>query len=471
MDTTNYINPNANYFKMSSTPLVNSAISPTTPLDATTLTNIKSLNLQPQTTTPTPDITTIPTTQITKPAEQSTKAKTLTDRLSSLFSGPTKEQSTQDQITLQTQPYQQQLNEIETQIKMQQAKAIQNQELAMQRGETLGFASREAQNIARTDAIETLKLSALAEGMRGNIALAEQQAIRAINAQFAERDKEIEQARQNIYDNYDSFSPAEKKKADATLLRLDKDDAFVKERKEDAKITQGFIQEAIAQSAKNGVPIPTLILQRANQVETPTEALQILAPYMVDANEKAIQLEELRNKRLVNQKLQIDIDNLKNVPGITGVSPYQIERQTRILDSVDDLIKRAPFATGVLSVYKFIPGSFQKNFKADLDTLKANIAFGELQAMRDASKTGGALGAISEKELNLLESAMAGLDQAQSPGNFKKNMSKIKESIERWNKAVSGQNISKTVIMTSPDGKQYNVPADKVELFKQNGYK
>ena len=94
---------------------------------------------------------------------------------------------------------------------MQQAKAIANQEKAMQQGETTGFASREAQNIARTDAIEALKLSALAEGMRGNIALAESQATQAINAKYAQIDKEIEDTKTNIYNNYDTMTPAEKK--------------------------------------------------------------------------------------------------------------------------------------------------------------------------------------------------------------------------------------------------------------------
>ncbi len=198
-------------------PTVTSATPPPTTVDASAIGTPTTTNLQPKTTVPPPDITTMmsstpPPTETPAPTES--KAPGLLDKLSGLFGGASKEQATQDQITADTEPYKQQLNEIETQIKTQQAKAIQNQEQAMQRGETLGFASREAQSIARTDAIETLKLSALAEGMRGNIALAEDRATRAINAQYAERDKEIETARQNIYDNYDSFTERLEKKGD-----------------------------------------------------------------------------------------------------------------------------------------------------------------------------------------------------------------------------------------------------------------
>ena len=32
-------------------------------------------------------------------------------------------------------------------------------------------------------------------------------------------------------------------------------------------------------------------------------------------------------------------------------------------------------------------------------------------------------------------------------------------------------NTSGTTLMTGPDGKQWNVPNDKVGLFKQNGYR
>src|SRR3546814_20638654 len=43
-------------------------------------------------------------------------------------------------------------------------------------------------------------------------------------------------------------------------------------------------------------------------------------------------------------------------------------------------------------------------------SLKSQIACSVRQAMRDASKTGGALGAVSEKELSLLQNNLAALD-------------------------------------------------------------
>src|SRR5690606_36603495 len=46
------------------------------------------------------------------------------------------------------------------------------------------------------------------------------------------------------------------------------------------------------------------------------------------------------------------------------------------------------------------------NLRALLGTIKANAGFDRLQAMRDSSPTGGALGQVSERELAFLQSTI-----------------------------------------------------------------
>ena len=122
-----------------------------------------------------------------------------------------------------------------------------------------------------------------------------------------------------------------------------------------------------------------------------------------------------------------------------GPSPYAAERATRNKESVDELLgKVSRLTTGMGSLSAFIPETPARNFKAELDTLKANIAFGELTAMREASKTGGALGQISNRELDLLSSALGALDPGQSPTQIAAQLKKVRDSIERWERAVSG---------------------------------
>lgn len=119
---------------------------------------------------------------------------------------------------------------------------------------------------------------------------------------------------------------------------------------------------------------------------------------------------------------------------------YMGERNTRVRDAVAALKQKVGHGTaGYGSLLSGIPATGARDFKADLDNLKANIAFGELTEMRAASKTGGALGQVSDKELVLLQSALGALDQGQSPENLKANLDKIEQSLARWEAAKSGQ--------------------------------
>lgn len=123
--------------------------------------------------------------------------------------------------------------------------------------------------------------------------------------------------------------------------------------------------------------------------------------------------------------------------GVGGA--YSDERSVRNIQSVDELMGKVNrWTTGIGSMLSKVPESDARNFDAELNTLKANIAFGELAAMRASSKTGGALGAVSERELKLLESSLGALDTGQSPQNVKTQLQKIKDSITRWNAAQGG---------------------------------
>ena len=80
---------------------------------------------------------------------------------------------------------------------------------------------------------------------------------------------------------------------------------------------------------------------------------------------------------------------------------------------------------------------FVRQARIDLEntisTLKANQAFQTLQKMREASKTGGALGQVSEKELKLLEDALTSLNINQSDAQLKRNLAEVKA---HWTKAL-----------------------------------
>lgn len=146
---------------------------------------------------------------------------------------------------------------------------------------------------------------------------------------------------------------------------------------------------------------------------------------------------------------------------------YANERTQRIRNDVASLRKKVGgWTAGAGSALAMVPGTDARNFQAELNTLKSNIAFGELAEMRAASKTGGALGAISEKELTLLESALGALDQGQSPANLAAQLDKIGQSLDRWEAAKASGGAAPVQNMNGPQEYDY-VPGKGLVPRKQ----
>lgn len=64
--------------------------------------------------------------------------------------------------------------------------------------------------------------------------------------------------------------------------------------------------------------------------------------------------------------------------------------------------------------------------KALTDTVRANTGFDKLQAMREASPTGGALGQVSEKENALLQATIGNLELSQGAKQVEDNLKRVK---------------------------------------------
>lgn len=145
-----------------------------------------------------------------------------------------------------------------------------------------------------------------------------------------------------------------------------------------------------------------------------------------------------------------------DIAGSAGVSSYASDSMTRVKEAVADLKGRVSgWTTGWGGKLSWVPESEAANFDADLATLKGNIAFSALQAMREASKTGGALGQVSNIELGLLESTLGALNTKQSPQNFAKNLQKIEDSATRWLNSATLVNLGGKL---NADNKTFTMP-------------
>jgi hypothetical protein len=80
------------------------------------------------------------------------------------------------------------------------------------------------------------------------------------------------------------------------------------------------------------------------------------------------------------------------------------------------------------SLLKQLPGTNAFDVSGLVKTIRGNIGFDRLQQMRDASPTGGALGQVAVQELEMLQSVLGNLDQAQSEEQFLANLNRV-ESI------------------------------------------
>ena len=117
----------------------------------------------------------------------------------------------------------------------------------------------------------------------------------------------------------------------------------------------------------------------------------------------------------------------------TGILQASTSGLDRLGSAANALLKHPGLSksTGLMSVVPgvgglvSIPGTDAANFKAGLDTLKSQVGFSVLQEMRNNSKTGGALGQVSDRENVMLQNNLAALDRSQSEPEFKAALQQI----------------------------------------------
>lgn len=109
-----------------------------------------------------------------------------------------------------------------------------------------------------------------------------------------------------------------------------------------------------------------------------------------------------------------------------------------MMTTIEDAKKLSNFGTTGLigKAIAGVPGSEAYTLAKTIETLKSNLAFGALQEMRANSPTGGALGAVSERELSLLESAITSLDPGLPEKVLRRNLERVEKHFANWQKAV-----------------------------------
>ena len=116
----------------------------------------------------------------------------------------------------------------------------------------------------------------------------------------------------------------------------------------------------------------------------------------------------------------------------------QIDALTNAINIIDRQgTESNPFArlvpaTGAGAFINFLPYTDALELSTQLETIKSNIGFDRLATMRERSKTGGALGNISNQEVAFLQATQGNLNQARTGENLRKTLISIeKNAIDR----------------------------------------
>jgi len=180
----------------------------------------------------------------------------------------------------------------------------------------------------------------------------------------------------------------------------------------------------------NGQPIDSSQIQNLRQIQQDPNLRQAGA-YAQETGTQAAQTQAIQPKELEKGYAAFR----QEAPSM--VNEYEMAKgQTKdILGVIDNAEKSANFwTTGFVgSLSNAVPGTPAADFASELDIINSNLALDSMQALKEASATGSTgLGATNQAEFQALQSEVAALKQSTSEEAFKKNISRVKTRINRY---------------------------------------
>ena len=144
-----------------------------------------------------------------------------------------------------------------------------------------------------------------------------------------------------------------------------------------------------------------------------------------EAAKQKAQLEYIEPKKAAQTRANIKAAQPKARKTLAGAKA----RSTRISAAVDDAMSNVgAWTAGFLgAATSFIPGTPAHDLNKTIETIKANVGFDELRALKDA---GGTLGQVSEREMVFLQSVLSNLANSQSPEQLRENLAAVKRETE-----------------------------------------
>lgn len=183
-----------------------------------------------------------------------------------------------------------------------------------------------------------------------------------------------------------------------------------------------------------------------------SDATNLTPKELIDAIDKAKRSAAIKDK------------NTKGADKATAAAKMEQQTADIVSDKIRqalDLVENDYFASGQLvGLGKVLPLTSSKRLDDILATIRANIGFAKLQQMRQASPTGGALGAVSDFETKMLQESAGKIVPNMNTEDLKNN---LKDLLEQYGRVIHG-NASDQRFSRSMGGKR-PPPAGEVREY------
>ena len=197
-------------------------------------------------------------------------------------------------------------------------------------------------------------------------------------------------------------------------------------------------------SREGGLASLSAMTDMYGQIEDYNRSAQVEA-------EEAASLAKYRQGLVDAKMAKLEADQQKGMAGNVISDPLAYTKPT--ITAIDSILNRVaiqssdnnPFnnVTGFFgSIMSAVPGTAAHDVKMDIQTVQAAVGFDRLQAMRDASPTGGALGQVSERELAQLNASLGALEQSQSREQFITRMQAVRQHYLSTVQAIRNQQLA-----------------------------
>lgn len=376
-------------------------------------------------------------------------------------------------------------------------------------------------------ATQSLTLKSAIYAAQGNLALAKDAADKAANAQYEEQQRAIDYQKALLDANAPQLNREEKAQAAIVQAQLQDRQNQIDQAKEDKKTIIALAVQAMQNNPNDQqaqYAAQQALAESNKQQPNLQTALNLIGKYQKDPNAVALQIAQIAEARANASKTSVETQQLlANGAGGTLASA-NLRTTTSGISYVDGtnltgkdaaIAQRAAAKAGVAYLDKTTADlqnnvetarQNMKNIAASLDGLLAtsgiDIGAKVGNAISSYTQIGGNADALAS--FNAYRSAaiqalraMAGakglrINQAEIMQSVNQDIPKITDTVgvakakiaivnsllDSQEKGTFGSQYYRpagdtgSTVMTSPDGKtQYNVPNDKVDIFKQNGYK